>query len=140
MKTSLKMALLTAAAVVYSTGCQSQTSPKAADPSASQAATQAEADDHDHTHEGNDHEDANEIAAAVEKLSPEDRKDAESQKFCAVMTTTRLGSMGAPLKLDVNGQPVFVCCAGCKGKATKNADETLATVARLKAENGGSKE
>jgi hypothetical protein len=48
--------------------------------------------------------------------------------------------MGAPLKLDVKGQPVFVCCAGCKSKALKNPDETLATVAKLKAENSGSQE
>jgi len=80
------------------------------------------------------------IEAAMAELALEDRKEAESQKFCAVMTANRLGSMGVPLKIDVKGQSVFVCCAGCRTKATKNADETLATVAKLKAENGSSKE
>ena len=80
------------------------------------------------------------VTIAMEKLSPEDRKEAESQNFCAVMSSSPLGSMGAPLKLDVKGQPVFVCCAGCKSKALKNPDETLATVTKLKAENGRSKE
>jgi hypothetical protein len=75
------------------------------------------------------------VTIAMAELSPEDRKEAEAQKFCAVMNTSLLGSMGAPLKLDVKGQPVFVCCAGCKSKALKNPDETLATVAKLKAEN-----
>ncbi len=135
MRTFWKLVLLTSVTSLFSTGCQSQTSPPAAE-----TADHAETDGHDHTHEGHGDDDAAAIATAMEKLSPEDRKEAELQKFCAVMTTTRLGSMGAPLKLDVNGQPVFVCCAGCKGKATKNADETLATVAKLKAENSSSKE
>lgn len=60
---------------------------------------------------------------------------AEAQKFCAVMNSSLLGSMGAPLKPDVKGETFFVCCEGCKSKAMKNADETLATVARLKSEN-----
>lgn len=134
--TSLKLVPLVVAAAILSAGCQSQTSPPTAGSSAD-----TKLDDHDHhAHDGNDDDDATEIAAAMEKLSPEDRKEAESQKFCAVMTTTRLGSMGAPLKLDVKGQSVFVCCAGCRTKATKNADQTLATVEKLKAENGGSKQ
>ncbi len=80
------------------------------------------------------------VTLAMAELSADDRKYAEAQKFCAVMNTSLLGSMGAPLKLDVQGQPVFVCCAGCKSKALKNPDETLATVAKLKAENSTSKE
>ena len=79
------------------------------------------------------------IAEAFAQLSPEDRLLAEAQKFCAVATESPLGSMGTPLKIDVNGEPVFLCCAGCKGKALRNPEETLASVAKLKSENNVSK-
>lgn len=75
------------------------------------------------------------ITEALAQLSPEDRVLAESQKFCAIATENPLGSMGTPLKLDVNGETVFLCCAGCKGKALRNPEETLASVAKLKSEN-----
>lgn len=80
------------------------------------------------------------IEEAFSKLSPEDRVLAESQKFCAIATTSPLGSMGTPLKIDVNGEAVFLCCAGCKNKALRNPEETLASVAKLKAENSVSKD
>ncbi|WP_145382524.1 hypothetical protein [Botrimarina mediterranea] len=73
-----------------------------------------------------------EIAEALAGLDADDRKLAEAQKFCAVMTDNLLGSMGTPVKVDVNGETVFLCCDGCKGKALRKADETLAKVAKLK--------
>jgi hypothetical protein len=75
------------------------------------------------------------ISAVLIKLSPEDRALAESQKYCAVMVKERLGAMGAPLKIDIKGTPVFVCCKGCEKKALKNPDETLEKVAAMKAKN-----
>lgn len=126
-----KSSFCTATLAMLVSGCQSDTSP-----SRPETAAHAESDGHDHADQEHGDDGESDVTIALEKLSPADRKEAEAQKFCAVMTTTPLGSMGAPLKLDVNGQPVFVCCAGCKSKAMKNADETLATVARLKAENG----
>ncbi|MEZ6091793.1 MAG: hypothetical protein R3C05_28065 [Pirellulaceae bacterium] len=76
-----------------------------------------------------------EVSAALAKLNDTDRVVAESQKFCAVMTDSVLGSMGTPVKVDVNGEPVFLCCKGCKSKALRNPEETLAMVAKLKATN-----
>ena len=73
------------------------------------------------------------VQATLNKLSPEDRPLAEDQKYCAVMTDSRLGSMGVPVKLMVKGEPVFVCCKGCNQTALKHPDETLKTVAELKA-------
>ncbi len=123
-----------AALATFASGCQSQTSPPP-----TEASAHVEAGGHDLAeHEQGDNGESD-VTLAMAELSPEDRKEAEAQKFCAVMNTSLLGSMGAPLKLEINGQPVFVCCAGCKSKALKNGDETLATVATLKAENGGSK-
>lgn len=97
------------------------------------------ADDHaDHAH--GDHaahgDDASaEVTEALGKLSEEDRALAVSQKFCAVSNTSLLGSMGAPIKLDVKGTPVFICCDGCRTKALENPDETLATVAKMREAN-----
>ena len=135
MNVSWKLLSCFAALTTIASGCQSQTSPPPTEASAN-----VEVDGHDH--DEHEHGDGGEsdVALAMAELSPDDRKEAEAQKFCAVMNTSLLGSMDAPLKLDVKGQPVFVCCAGCKSKALKNPDETLATVAKLKAENGRSKE
>ncbi len=135
MNISWKSFFCTAALAMFASGCQSQISPPT-----TQASAHAESDGHDHTDHDHADDGESDVAIAMAKLSSEDRKVAEAQKFCAVMSTSLLGSMGTPLKLDVKGQPVFVCCAGCKSKALKNADETLAAVAKMKAENSGSKE
>ncbi len=73
-----------------------------------------------------------EVAEALANLSSEDRPLADAQKYCAVMTDSLLGSMGTPTKVDVNGQMVFLCCDGCKAKALRKPDETLANIAKLK--------
>jgi Cu(I)/Ag(I) efflux system membrane fusion protein len=70
---------------------------------------------------------------ALSKLSPEDRKLAVSQKFCPVLTNSKLGSMGVPIKIMVNDQPVFVCCNGCAKQAAAEAEKTLKKVADLRA-------
>ena len=75
------------------------------------------------------------IEAALQKLSPEDRKLAQEQKYCAVQTKSRLGSMDKPIKVVIKDQPVFLCCKSCQKEATADADKTLATVAKLKAAN-----
>jgi hypothetical protein len=74
-----------------------------------------------------------EVQATLAKLSPEDRKLAEAQKWCAVQTKNRLGSMDVPYKVMVKGQPVFLCCEGCEKKALADPDKTLASVEELKA-------
>lgn len=72
-----------------------------------------------------------EASAALAKLSPEDRAAAEAQKYCAIQTKGLLGSMGAPVKLELDGKPVFLCCKGCTGKAQANPEATLAKVEEL---------
>jgi len=76
------------------------------------------------------------IQAALAGLNPTDRKLAEAQRFCAVQKTHLLGSMDTPVKVMVNGQPVFLCCDGCETKALEDPEKTLATVRELKAKNG----
>ena len=73
-----------------------------------------------------------EVAAERAKLSKEDRALVDAQEWCVVNTEGRLGSMGAPIKLTIKGQTVFLCCAGCKRKAESNPDKTLATLEDLK--------
>ena len=82
---------------------------------------------------------ADEVAAERAKLSPEDRALVEAQEWCAVQTDERLGSMGPPIKLDIKGQPVFICCKGCQKKAESNPDATLATVEKLRAKGRAEK-
>ena len=74
-----------------------------------------------------------EIAAERAKLSPEDRKLVEAQEWCVSNNDERLGEMGAPIKLTIKGQPVFICCKGCKKSAEADPDATLAKLAELKA-------
>ena len=73
------------------------------------------------------------IDLALAKLSPQDRKLAASQRFCPVLSDSRIGSMGVPIKITVNNQSVFVCCNGCSKSAAKNADATLKKVAEFRA-------
>jgi uncharacterized protein (TIGR03000 family) len=73
------------------------------------------------------------VAGNLGKLSPEDRKLAEAQKYCAVQNGVRLGAMGAPFKTTVQGQPVFLCCESCLAHAQVNPARTLAKVKELKA-------
>jgi hypothetical protein len=72
------------------------------------------------------------VRAALDKLPAEDRRLAEEQKFCAVESENRLGSMGMPYKIMLKDQPVFLCCKGCEKQARANPDQTLAKVKALK--------
>ena len=71
------------------------------------------------------------IQEQLSKLGPEDRKLAAAQVFCVVMDESKLGSMGVPIKVMVEDQPVFVCCKGCVRRAQMNPKETLAKRAEL---------
>ena len=75
------------------------------------------------------------IQASLSKLSAEDRKSAEQQGFCAVQNGVKLGAMGTPAKVIVNGQPVFLCCESCLVRAQSNPEQTLAKVNELKAKS-----
>jgi membrane fusion protein, copper/silver efflux system len=66
------------------------------------------------------------------KLSTEDRALAARQVFCAVLQGSRLGTMGVPLKLQIEGTTVFLCCPGCRAQALSNPKATLAQAARLR--------
>jgi hypothetical protein len=73
------------------------------------------------------------VRASLAKLSAEDRRLAEEQKYCPVQTDNLLGVMGPPVILDIQGQKVFLCCKGCTDEALENPEQTLAKVGELKA-------
>ncbi len=72
------------------------------------------------------------IKAAMAKLPEADRSAAAAQRYCPMMDTVRLGAMGSPVKVVIDGKPVFLCCSGCKDEAVEHGKETLATVEKLK--------
>lgn len=71
------------------------------------------------------------IEAALSKLVPKDRTIAERQRICPV-ADSRLGLMGTPIKVDVNGRPVFICCEGCRESLLEESVMYLAKLATAK--------
>ena len=73
--------------------------------------------------------------AAIAKLPAADQPLAEVQLFCPIEDGSRLGSMGTPVKVILEGKPVFLCCKGCEDAARENTKTTLARVEEIKSEN-----
>ena len=126
MKSLSRLCLASLAVPLLLVGCQASSAPGPAKgagaqpahgPSKPNEAEQTEAD----------------IRENLARLSPEDRKLAEQQRYCVIENDNRLGEMGVPVKVMVNDQPVFVCCKGCKKQAEKDPDKTLAKVKELRA-------
>lgn len=63
--------------------------------------------------------------SGIAKLPAADQKAALEQEICPV-SEKPLGSMGAPIKVAVDGQEVFVCCDGCVDMVNENPDKYLA--------------
>lgn len=74
-----------------------------------------------------DSAEAKEIEESFALLSAEDRKLAEEQVICPV-TEVRLGTMGmgAPIRVDVEGTPVMICCEGCRRGLLKDPQKHFA--------------
>ena len=86
---------------------------------------------HDHAghHADPGESDMDKMKAELAKLSPEDAAAAQRQHMCPV-SGEMLGTMGAPLKIDVKDQQVWICCEGCKDKLLASPDEYLAKLKR----------
>jgi hypothetical protein len=54
-------------------------------------------------------------ADPLASLPPADRERARRQGVCPV-TKAPLGSMGTPIRVEIDGRVVFLCCSGCEGK------------------------
>lgn len=98
-------------------GCSS-TEPDQVTPTATPASDTAD-----------DHADAkspmDKMMPGLKELSPQDYKSAMAQHICPV-SGEMLGTMGAPKKVDVDGEAVWICCDGCKAKLLAEPDKYLA--------------
>lgn len=65
----------------------------------------------------------------VGKLPTADRETALRQRTCPI-TGKPLGSMGVPVKLEVEGQSLFVCCAGCTAAVRQDPQAALGKLGR----------
>jgi multidrug efflux pump subunit AcrA (membrane-fusion protein) len=77
-------------------------------------------------------EEDEQIKASLANLSAEDRFIAEAQKFCPVLSDNRLGLMGTPHKVFLNGQTVFLCCRGCEKEALAHPAQVVEKLTALK--------
>jgi hypothetical protein len=107
-------------AALLLTGCSTATDPKAAPRPRDAKVEEAE------------------VQANLIQLPPEERLLAEGQRWCAVESENRLGSMGKPFKVEVKGQAVYLCCKSCRKAALADPDRTLAKVKALKEKAAGS--
>ena len=70
------------------------------------------------------------VRPGVFKATLADASAIATQNVCPVMDEP-LGGMGAPLKVDVKGKAVYICCAGCAKKLHATPDEFLAKLAKM---------
>ncbi|TWU34875.1 hypothetical protein [Novipirellula artificiosorum] len=65
-----------------------------------------------------------EVRPGVFKSTLADAAAIAAQKTCPVMDE-KLGGMGVPLKVNVKGKAVYICCAGCAKKLAAEPDKYL---------------
>ena len=108
---------------------QSEPTPPRAPAEADEHGGHTEHSDHDrseHAHQGETSQaDIEKAKAELAKLSPGDAALAAKQHACPV-SGEMLGTMGAPINLDVKGRRVWIYCDGCKETLLANPDEHLA--------------
>jgi hypothetical protein len=73
------------------------------------------------------------IEANLASFPAEDRALALKQKICPV-SGEALGSMGPPIKLNVAGHDVFICCEGCEDPLVSDPAKHLAKIGLQAAE------
>ena len=69
--------------------------------------------------------------AEIQQLPDADQSLAVGQLICPV-TEYKLGSMGVPPKVEVNGQAVFICCEGCREDLVAEPEVHLAKLETYK--------
>ena len=68
----------------------------------------------------------------INKLPSDQAEVAVAQGFCPI-TDSRLGAMGVPIPVEVNGQTVFICCEGCRAGLLGDPAKHLKHLADLQA-------
>lgn len=77
-------------------------------------------------------DESNPFETEIGKLKAADQRLARAQRMCVVLTDNPLGSMGKPIKLLVEGEPVFLCCDGCREDALADPRKTLQSARNLR--------
>ncbi|VAX42362.1 hypothetical protein MNBD_PLANCTO02-1087 [hydrothermal vent metagenome] len=90
------------------------------------AATTGDGHKHDGAHDHGKDKDKEEV-----KLSADDLAAVKAQKICPV-TKEKLDSMGVPIKVDVKGGPIWVCCKSCIKEVKANPEKFLAVLKKNK--------
>jgi hypothetical protein len=62
-----------------------------------------------------------------EPLSPEEKLIAQKQSICPV-TKKPLDSMGGPVRVNLNGRLVFICCDGCEDRLRQQPGKYLSNL------------
>ncbi len=122
----------TLAAMLWSLGLAGCSS-KSTDSNTPATGAQTSAEHHDMDHMDGDHmpddgdaaTDMDKMMAEVAKLSPEDAASVMAQHYCPV-SGDMLGADGPPIKLDIQGQTVWICCEDCRDAIVNHPDEYLA--------------
>lgn len=74
------------------------------------------------------------IASNLAKLPNDaERREVAEQEYCVTLDDSKLGSMGVPLRLVIEGRVVYICCKGCSKEALADPKATLAKLDKLKA-------
>ncbi len=74
------------------------------------------------------------IASNLAKLPNDaERREVAEQEYCVILDDSKLGSMGVPLRLVIEGRAVYICCKGCSKEALADPKATLAKLDKLKA-------
>lgn len=78
-------------------------------------------------------EESLEVAEVTEaELSEEDQALVKVQMFCPV--GGKLGEMGTPVKVVIEGQPIFICCEHCREPFLKDPQKYLSALKDKKQE------
>ena len=115
------MKLLACLALVACAGCRKEPAP--APPPANPPAPAVDPAKEPGADAGQDAK----IEAAFASLSADDRALAMKQKTCPVGGGP-LGAMGTPIKVEVAGLEVFICCDHCKEPLLEDPAKHLATI------------
>lgn len=73
-----------------------------------------------------------EVKVMLATLGADDQLRAEQQKYCPVMPDTRLGEMGPPQKVLLNGETMFLCCKNCVKIAQDDPARAVAQMRELR--------
>ncbi len=71
------------------------------------------------------------VRAGLDKLAPDDRKRAVTQRLCPVQEKP-LGLMGKPVEIKLDGTAVFLCCASCEDEAKADPKGMLKKIEAFK--------